>query len=58
MVQPEPRTRTFRIPISLPYHYSTTTTAKGPKNSSTYTSKLSFLTVTSITGDPSPFRNF
>ena len=31
---------------------------KIPKNLSTYTSKLSFLTVTSVTGDPSPFQNF
>ena len=28
------------------------------KKFSTYTSKLSFITVTSITGDPSPFHNF
>ena len=28
------------------------------KKFSTYTSKLSFKTVTSITGDPSPFHNF
>ena len=31
---------------------------KYPKKFSTYTSKLSFITVTSITGDPSPFHNF
>ena len=32
--------------------------AKIPKNLSTYTSKLSFLSVTPITGDPVPFENF
>ena len=31
--------------------------AKISKNLSKSTSKLSFLTITSITGDPSPFRN-
>ena len=31
---------------------------KIPKKLSTYASKLSFLTFSSITGDPSPFHNF
>ena len=53
------RTQTFCILISLPYHsdYTTTPTRQNTGELSTYTSKLSFLTVTSITGDPSPFHN-
>ena len=61
------RTRTFRILIvsdfsypnrsPLPLHYHTAP-SKFRKNLSTYTSKLSFLTVTSTTADPSPFHNF
>ena len=48
-----------RILISLFDHYTTTPTHNTPKNLSTnLTSKLSFLTVTSITGDPSTFHNF
>ena len=41
----------------LPLHYHTDH-AKIPKNLSKHTNKLSFLSVTSITGDPSPFVNF
>ena len=41
------------IPLTLPHQ-----PAKIPKILSKYTNKLSFLTVTSITGDPSPFRKF
>ena len=59
LVQTRPLTRTLRILISLPYHYTTPTDpAKIPKNLSKHTNKLSFLSVTSITGDPSPFVNF
>ena len=39
----------------LPLDYSTDP-PKCRKNLSTYTGKLSFLTVTSIAGDPSPFH--
>ena len=44
-----------RSPLPLHYH---TAPSKFRKNLSTYTSKLSFLTVTSRTADPSPFHNF
>ena len=47
------------ILISLPYHYTTTPTRQiSKKFKSKYTSKLSFLSVTSTTGDPSPFVNY
>ena len=58
MVEPGPRPRTLRI---LSLSLSTTLPhqpAKLPKKLSTDTSKLSFLTVTSITGGPRPFHNF
>jgi len=49
------RTRTLRILMSLPYHWHYhTDPPKIPKNLSKYTNKLSFLTITSITGHPSP----
>ena len=41
------------IPLTLQHR-----PAKIPKILSKYTNKLSFLTVTSIIGDPSPFRKF
>ena len=52
-----------RLNSDLSYPLSLTTTlphrpAKIPKNLSTSTRKLSLLTGTSITGDPSPFHNF
>ena len=45
--------------FSLPYNsdYTATPTSQNTGELSTYTSKLSFLTVTSITGDSSPFHN-
>ena len=55
-VEPGPRTQTFRILIS-PYYYITTPTYQNSEKLSTYTSNLAFLTVTSITGDPSAFHN-
>ena len=50
-VKPGPRTCAFPL-TTIPKP------AKIPKNLSTYTSKLSFLTVTSVRDDPSPFQNF
>ena len=58
-IKPGPRAQTFCILNSLPYLTTLPNQlAKIPKKLSTYTSKLSFRTVTSITGDPSPFHNF
>ena len=47
--------QTYRILISLPYHYTTIPTTKIPKKK--LANSLSWL-FTSITGDPSPFHNF
>ena len=42
----------------LPLLNTTTPTRQNSEKFKLYTSKLSSLTVTSMTGDPSPFRNF
>ena len=52
------QTRTFRILVCLAYRYTSTQgdpLVKTSKTLSTLTTKLSFLTDASITGDPSPF---